>query len=200
VINGFGETVIGAFSATSQIEALIQQPYVALAFAMVTYAGQNTGAGNTDRIKMGMRASVKITFIYSIILIAIFWPAANYIMRIFVPERNIIDMASIGIRITSLCFIALGMTWILRYLLNGAGDSIFSMFNGVIDIVGRVGLAIVLTHIAFIGVWGIWVTTSLTWIITMCFALWRYKSGAWMSKSLVNQKETYIEAAGISGL
>ena len=36
VINGFGTSVIGAFTATSQIENLIQQPFTALGTAMAT--------------------------------------------------------------------------------------------------------------------------------------------------------------------
>ena len=45
VINGFGTSVIGAFTATSQIENLIQQPFTALGTAIATYTGQNIGAG-----------------------------------------------------------------------------------------------------------------------------------------------------------
>ena len=63
------------------------------------------------------------------------------------------------------------------------------MVNGIIEIVGRVGLAFLLTAIPAIGMWGIWLTTGLTWLITALFALWRYKGGAWMSKSLVEVKE-----------
>lgn len=45
-------------------------------------------------------------------------------MGIFVPGQDIITLASSGIHITSLFFMALGVVQVLRYLLNGAGDSI----------------------------------------------------------------------------
>ena len=41
VINGFGASVIGAFTATSRIETLVEQPFAALGNALVTYTGQN---------------------------------------------------------------------------------------------------------------------------------------------------------------
>ncbi len=41
IVNGFGEAVIGAFTATTQIELLVQQIFSALGAAMVTYTGQN---------------------------------------------------------------------------------------------------------------------------------------------------------------
>ena len=68
---------------------------------------------------------------------------------------------------------------------NGAGDSIYSLINGGIEIVARIGLVYLLTAIPFIGMWGIFLTTGLTWLITAVFAFVRYKGGAWMGKSLV---------------
>jgi putative MATE family efflux protein len=194
VINGFGTGVIGAFAATSRIEMLVEQPFSGLGNAIVTYTGQNIGAGNVERVKQGMRAATRVAAVLSLVLIAVFWVAGHGVMGMFVDSGDIISgdivsLATTGIRITSVFFFAMGMSRIFRELLNGAGDSLYSMVNGAVEIVVRVGLAILLTHFAFIGVWGLWATTGLTWLIAMCFAFWRYKSGAWMSKSIVAKNE-----------
>lgn len=188
VVNGFGESVIGAFTSTTQIELLVQQIYAALGTAMVTYTGQNIGAGKTDRVKQGMRSAMQISGIVSVILLAVFWLGGSLVMSIFVPDQDIISLASSGIRITSLFFMALGVVQVLRYLLNGAGDSVYALVNGIVEIIARIGFAFLLTAIPFIGMWGIWLTTGLTWLVTAVFAFWRYKGGAWMSKSLVTGK------------
>ena len=47
------------------------------------------------------------------------------------------------------------MKFHLRYLLNGAGDSAYSMVNGLVEIVCRLVFVFVLTNISFIGQWGI---------------------------------------------
>lgn len=185
VVNGFGESIIGAFTSTSQMELLVQQIYAALGTAMVTYTGQNMGAGKTDRIKMGMRSAMIISAAASMALIAVFWIGGKMIMSIFVSDAGIISLAASGIRITSMFFMALGVVQILRYLLNGAGDSVYALVNGIVEIIARIGFAFVLTAIPFIGMWGIWLTTGLTWLITALFAIWRYRSGAWKAKSLV---------------
>ena len=130
VINGFGTSIIGAFTATNQIENLIQQPFTALGTAMATYTGQNIGAGKTDRIKQGLFSALKICAIYSLFLIFIFWGFGRTIMNVFVSDTAIIENAVKGIHITSIFFITLGMAQVLRYLLNGAGDSAYSMVNG----------------------------------------------------------------------
>ena len=185
VINGFGTSVIGAFTATSQIENLIQQPFTALGTAMATYTGQNIGAGKTDRIKQGLLSALKICAAYSLLLLLVFWGFGRTIMNIFVSDIAIIENAVRGIHITSIFFIALGTAQILRYLLNGAGDSAYSMVNGIIEIVCRLVFVFLLTNISFIGQWGIWWTTALTWFCTALFAFGRFMSGKWKDRGIV---------------
>lgn len=185
IVNGFGESVIGAFTATTQIELLVQQIFSALGSAMVTYTGQNIGAGKQDRISKGVVAAMKISAVVSVVLVVVFWLFGHPIMGIFVTNTDIITIAAAGIRITSLFFIALGGVQILRYMLNGAGDSMYALMNGIVEVVARVALAVSLTAIPFIGMWGIWMTTGLTWTVTAVFALFRYKHGAWKAKKLV---------------
>lgn len=137
VINGYGTSVIGAFTATSQIENLIQQPFTALGTAMATYTGQNIGAGKTERVRQGLVAALKICVGYSLLLLLLFWGFGRIVMNIFVSDTGIIENAVKGICITSTFFIALGMGQILRYLLNGAGDSAYAMINGIVEIICR---------------------------------------------------------------
>jgi putative MATE family efflux protein len=185
VINGFGESIIGAFTATSRIEMLVEQPFYSLGSAIVTYTGQNIGAGRLDRVRQGMRSAVWMSAFYSVFLLAVFWITGNAVMSVFVKDHDIVSFATRGIRITSILFMAMGMRIILRNLLNGTGDSLYSLVNGIVEIGGKVGLALILTSIPPIGVWGIWVTTGLTWLIACLFALWRYKSGIWTRKTLI---------------
>ena len=147
VVNLFGESVIGAFTATTQIELLVQQIFAALGAAMVTYTGQNMGAEKHDRISMGVSAAMKISAVVSVILLTVFWLFGKPIMSIFVTNEEIISIAASGIRITSLFFMALGCVQILRYMLNGAGDSMYALMNGGIEVVARVAFAVGLTAI-----------------------------------------------------
>lgn len=185
VVNGFGDDVIGAFTATTQIETLVQQIFAALGTAMVTFTGQNIGAGKADRISGGLTAAMQISAVISAVLLALFWLFGHTVMSIFVSNEDIISIAAAGIRITSLFFIALGGVQIIRYMLNGAGDSAYALINGGIEVAARILLAVGLTAISFIGMWGIWLTTGLTWTVTAVFAFVRYRQGAWKTKVLV---------------
>ena len=161
IVNDFGESVIGAFTATTQIELLVQQIFSVLGAAM------------------------KISAVVSVIVLIVFWLFSWPIMSIFVTNTEIISIAANGIRITSLSLMGLGGVQILRYMLNGAGDSMYALMNGIVEVIARAAFAIGLTAIPLIGMWGIWLTTGLTWTVTALFALVRYKHGAWMSKKLV---------------
>ena len=185
IVNGFGEDVIGAFTATTQIELLVQQVFVAIGQAMVAYTGQNIGAGKLERISDGVQASMKISAALSVIILAVLWVFGYPIMGIFVKNTKIVSIAASGIRVTSLFLFALGGVQILRFMLNGAGDSNYALLNGAIEVVARIGFAFALTAIPFIGMWGIWLTTGLTWTVTAVFAFLRYRKGAWKMKSLV---------------
>lgn len=69
------------------------------------------------------------------------------------------------------------MIYITRGLLNGAGDAMYSLINGIMEMCGRIGLAKPLTMIGAIGVWGVWLATGLTWLITGLISLFRYLQG-----------------------
>lgn len=90
VVNGFGESTIGAFTSVSQMELFVQQIYAGLGTSMVTYTGQNIGAGKIERVKLGMRSAMKICAILSVVLLAVFWIGGDLIMTIFVPDQDVL--------------------------------------------------------------------------------------------------------------
>ncbi len=178
-----GDKAFSAIGATNALSMMFMS--MCMGAAIVTYTGQNMGAGKQDRISLGVIVAIKISAVVSLILLIVFWAFGHPIMSIFVTNEEIISIAASGIRITSLFLIALGGVQILRYMLNGAGDSMYALINGVVEVIARVAFAVGLTAIPFIGMWGIWLTTGLTWTVTAIFALFRYKHGAWKEKTLV---------------
>lgn len=83
-------------------------------------------------------------------------------------DAEVIAIGGRAIRITSLFYIPLGMIYVARSLLNGAGDSFFAFANGLAEVVGRIGFSLGLAAIPALGYWAVWYTTGLTWLITGC--------------------------------
>ena len=184
VVNRFGATVVSAFTITNRIEQLINQPYNSLGTALTTYAGQNIGAGDTARVKLGFKKSIYIVAVFSAIMIPVMFLFGKNIAGLFVKETDVIELGASALRITSVCYFFLGMIYIPRGILNGCGDAAFSMINGLAEVVCRLLFSSVLTRIPKIGYWGIWITTGLTWLCVSIVCLLRYASGKWKQKAI----------------
>ena len=42
-----------------------------------------------------------------------------------------------GLKITSTFYLALGLIYVVRGVLNGLGDAFFALFNGIVKVIGR---------------------------------------------------------------
>lgn len=187
VVNGFGNDVVNAFTITGRVEQLVQQPFNSLGIALATFTGQNIGAGRTDRVRKGFRSAMIMNVVFSLMMLLVMHLFGEYIVGIFVSEENVIELGGKALKITSSFFFFLGMIYIARNVLNGAGDTMFAMVNGCVEVAGRVGFAIPLTSIPVIGKWGVWLTTGLTWFVTGIICWLRYLQGKWKGKSVVGK-------------
>jgi putative MATE family efflux protein len=188
VVNGFGEVAVAAYTAAGRVEQLIHQPFNSLGAAMSTFAGQNMGANKLERVRKGYHKSIFIVGIFSLLALLAAQFGGHAIMNIFVEDNDVIALGAKAIKITSCMYFALGMIYITRGLLNGTGDAFYAMINGFVEVVGRVGFSTGLSAIPAIGVWSVWTTTGLTWLITAIASIIRYKQGKWRKKSLVSSE------------
>lgn len=189
IVNGYGATFTTAFTVISRIETLVQQPFMSLGAAVSTYTGQNLGAGKTDRVVKGFNSSNVMNVIFSAVVLVLFWTFTSPIVSIFGKDVEVLRIASDGLRITSCFYVFLGLIYTTRNVLNGAGDAMFSLFTGIVECIGRVGFAYPLTLIPFLGSYGVFVATGITWMLNGLFSLIRYKRGKWKTINLVVHNE-----------
>ena len=181
VVNTFGPSAIAAFTATNRLEQLVQQPFGSMSMALSTYTSQNMGAGKTARIRTGFRDSMLAMAALAIVMTIIMQVAGEGFVSLFVTEKDVIDLGSQALRITSIFYIFLGIIYVCRGVLNGMGDTAFAIINGVVEIVGRVGLPLLLLNFTSVGVWSIWITAGATWMLAGISCLLRYVS--WRKKN-----------------
>lgn len=187
IVNSFGATVMAAYTIASRVEQMVQQPYMSLSTAITNYSGQNIGANNVQRVRKGFRISILLAFIFSISLIPIAYLFGAQIIGWFVEDSAVIAIGAQALRITSLCYFGLGMIYVPRAVLNGCGDTGFSMINGITEVACRIIYSNIFTKIPSIGYWGIWITTGITWITTAIICIFRYLSGKWQYKTVTNK-------------
>ncbi len=184
VVNGFGTTVMAAYTIIMRIEQIVQQFYGSLSMALTTYSGQNIGAKEIERVKKGFYQSIVIALVFSICLIPVAYLFGEQIVGFFVKEAEVIAIAKRALCINSLCYFALGMIYVPRAVLNGCGDAGFAILNGVTEVACRIGYSQIFTRIPVLGYWGIWVTIGVTWVTTAIVCIIRYRSGIWKAKAI----------------
>lgn len=174
VVNGFGAVAVAAFTATSRIEQLIHQPYQTLGASLSTYSGQNYGAKKNDRVILGFRKSMLMMFVFSVLMLPVMQVFGEAIVKIFVDDAEVIVMGAKALQITSFFYVFLGIIYVVRGVLNGTGDAIFSFVNGVSEVVCRLTFPLLLTSVAAIGLWGVWWSVGITWLLSGFTAYLRY--------------------------
>lgn len=174
VVNSFGATAMAAFTATSRIEQLIHQPYQTLGSSLSTFTGQNYGARKIDRVVKGYHVGFVIMLIFSVLMLPFMQFFGDNIMMLFVKEPEVIAMGGQALRITSFFYVFLGVIYVIRGVLNGLGDAIFALLNGIVEVIGRFVAPILLTMVATIGVWGIWWSVGVVWFLSGLTAWLRY--------------------------
>ncbi|MBQ5310921.1 MAG: MATE family efflux transporter [Oscillospiraceae bacterium] len=189
VTNGFGGTVMSAYTIGMRIEQLVHQPFASISTAISTFAGQNIGAGKRDRAVKGLHTAIKISIITSFVLAAVFITLGRHIAGLFVTDNpDVTVLAGKALSITGCFYWALGLIYIVRGFLNGSGDTGYALLNGITEVICRISFSLILTSIPLISYWGIWLTTACTWLITAAVGLIRYKSGRWAAKAIATNE------------
>ena len=147
-----------------------------MSMALSTYAGQNIGAGKPQRIRTGFRDSLlaMIAVAGGMTLIMQLWGGS--LVGLFVSEKEVISLGGSALKITSLFYVFLGIIYVSRGVLNGVGDAVFSFINGIVEIAGRIGLPLLLLGFTAAGVWSIWITAGVTWMLAGLSCILRYLS------------------------
>lgn len=180
VVNRFGTAAVAAFTATTRIEQLTQQPFGSLGMALSTYAGQNYGARRLDRVREGLRDAMLAMALFSGAMLVVMQLLGPAIVKAFVSDGEVVALGGRALRLTSWFYVFLGTIYMTRGTLNGVGDTLFSFINGIIEMLCRILLPMGLTLIPSAGVWAIWWTAGLTWTISALACLLRYFS--WSGK------------------
>jgi len=174
-VNSFGAEAMAAFTAINRIEHLVHMPYGSISGALATYAGQNYGAHDMKRVKEGFWHGMLISSVFTAVMMVAYQLFSEPMMSLFVKEESVIRIGAGALKITSWFYLFLAVIYMSRGILNGVGDAMFALINGVVEVICRIAIPVVLVAwVPQLGMDGIWWTTFLTWIISAAFCMLRY--------------------------
>lgn len=185
VVNSFGSTVMASFAAAGRVEQLMAAPYGSLGTAVANFTGQNVGAGKFDRVRNGCRHCVFLVLGFSAVMFGVMMLFGRGIVGLFVSDMAVIEMGTVAVRITAAAYFFSGLVYIYKAMLNGAGDTAFSLGNGLIEITARVVFLFLLTGIPALGYWGIWCTAIPSSMLAAFLCIRRYRQGKWKKRRIL---------------
>ena len=140
--NSFGEMFIAANVIVMRIDGFVMLPAFSFGSAMTTYAGQNIGAGQMDRVVEGAKKGTLTAMGISAVLTAIILLFGRHLMAIFTDTQELIILSNNMMRIISVGYILMEVTQCLSGIMRGAGDTVSPMWISIISsVLLRVPLA-----------------------------------------------------------
>lgn len=167
LVNSFGSVVMAAFAAAVKIDAFAYMPVQDFGNAFSTFIAQNYGAKKNDRIKSGIKTALISVTVFCIIVSLCIFIFAPQLMGLFIDYSEI-DIISCGVdylRIEGAFYIGIGVLFLLYGLFRAIGKPGMSVVLTVISLGSRVALAYGLSAIPQIGVFGIWWSVPIGWIL-----------------------------------
>ena len=167
VINSFGVVFIAGITATNKLYGVLEMAATSYGYAMITYTGQNLGAGKLRRIRSGMRAALGVSLLTSLVIAAVMLVFGKWIVGCFISgtPQEIAAATQIGygyLVVMSVCLPILYVLHVLRSCVQGAGNTVLPMVSGIAEFVMRTGAALLLPMV--MGETGIYYAEVLAWL------------------------------------
>lgn len=179
-VNSFGTDTIAAWTAYSKIDGLFWMTMGAMGVAVTTFAGQNYGAKQYDRIRRCVRISLLTTFAITIIISTVLLLCGPLVFRLFTEDSIVIDKGVAILRFMVPCYLTYICIEILSGAVRGAGNALIPM---VMTCFGVCVLRIVWIFTA-VPKWNSMTTVMMsypiTWVTTSVLFILYYASGVWL--------------------
>ena len=167
VVNGYGVTMLAGYTATNKLFGLLELAAISFGYAMLTYAGQNLGAGDLRRIRKGMTAALGAALAISLIISTAMLTLGKHILGLFLSGDPVeVELAiRSGYRYLSIMALGLPVLYLLhvvRSAVQGMGNTLLPMVSGIGEFVMRTGCVLLLP--ALLGEDGIYIAEIAAWL------------------------------------
>ena len=149
-VNGISTEAVSAVTAAGKLSMLFCIVFDALASAMATFAGQNVGAKKLDRIHQGLKSASIVGCIYCVLAFLVIYFFGRDLVSLFVRADDpstldtVLNMAHQFLIVNSALYIPLLFVNIVRFTIQGVGFTTVAMTAGVMELIGRAGVALLL--------------------------------------------------------
>ena len=151
-VNLMGSAYVASYSVCMKYAGLFEQFGVSAGLAMLTFVGQNSGAGRYDRISKGVKSGLLLSTVINvpIAFVQIFCP--GLLARLMLNDPVPIGYCEIFLPVLGISFFPLGWLFIYRYSVQGLGNTFVPMLSGFLEVAMRFLVGMWLGRSSFRGV------------------------------------------------
>lgn len=155
-------------------------PVLAMSSAVSSMAGQNIGAGETERAKKTMLTGMGIAFGITIFVFALVQLFPQQIISLFDTNPDVIEVGKEYLRFIALDYLFVPFVFCMNGLAIGAGYTNFALFNACFSsILVRVPFAYIMVNLTSMGFNGVGIATGLASVASMIVGAIYVASGKW---------------------
>ncbi len=191
-VNSLGTIEVASTATGQKVGALTGCPYEALGTTMATYAGQNTGVGDTKRINKGVSSAVIIGLVYWVIASIVLFAFGDTIALLYIDktEVEVISNAHMYLMIHGFSYVLLTFLIIMRNVVQGMGYSSVAVGAGALEMIARAFLGIV--AVPMFGYIAACFSATLAWFLADIFIIPAYFVS--LKKVRKNYEKTHPQA------
>ena len=155
-VNGFGSVMAASFAVGRQLELFLNFPSHALQTTLATFAGQNVGAKKIDRVKLGGRQTMLISFIFTFVISVILWVFAEEIVGFFGLNEQAANYCVRHVRGITIINLVLSAYLPMFGLFQGTGHSGVPAFVAICALTLRCASMYIFGHSPILGYTIVW--------------------------------------------
>lgn len=187
LVNSYGKVLVAGYTAATKIDTLAMLPNMNFSNAMSSYTAQNIGAGRYDRVKQGLKASLFMVVVFSLLITVIIFLFGDQLLSLFLDPGDTSGALGYGLtymHTVSLFYILMGLLFVSNGMLRGSGDMGAFTLSSMANLFSRVAVAYALAYLTPLGANAIWWSIPAGWAIGSVVSLLRVKSGKWMRQAV----------------
>ncbi len=164
-VNTLGSIYVATVTSASKIVMLTVQGLESLGISMASYCGQNIGAKRLDRVREGVRVTLIIGTIYSILCLILVNIFGQQLVSLFISEYDETLFTNIQtyLNVNGLFYVCLSILLTLRCTIQGLGYSKMAMLVGVGEMIARAIVALV--FVAQFGYSAVLFSNPSAWVV-----------------------------------
>ena len=165
LVDSFGPVTMAAFAAAVKVDTFAYLPVQDFGNAFSTFVAQNYGAGQTERLRQGLKRAVAVSVCFSCVISAAVVIFARPLIRIFIQagETEVLACGVRYLRVEGAFYAGIGCLFLLYGFYRAVKRPGMSVVLTVISLGVRVALAYALA--GPVGEVGIWIAIPIGWLL-----------------------------------